>query len=104
VKGKQNYCCHLYAFNRKSKATEHFQKRNKELYNNLKKYAFCTDRYKCCGSQYPTRHGLIKESIINKEIKKANMDINKVCRRFRNAKVLVISNISRAWHTRHGQH
>jgi hypothetical protein len=29
------------------------------------------------------------------------MDINKVCKRCRNVKVLVISN---AYHTRHGQH
>jgi hypothetical protein len=52
----------------------------------------------------PTRHDLVKESIINKEISKANMDINKVCKRFRDVKVLDISNISRACHTRHGQH
>jgi GTPase SAR1 family protein len=52
----------------------------------------------------PTRYDLIKESVVNKEVKKANMVINKVCRRFRNVKVLDISNISRAWHTRHGQH
>jgi hypothetical protein len=32
----------------------------------------------------PTRHDLIKESIVNKEIKKANVDINKICKRFRN--------------------
>jgi hypothetical protein len=52
----------------------------------------------------PTRHDLIKESIVNEEIRKANMVINKVCKRFRNVKVLDISNISRACHTRHGQH
>jgi hypothetical protein len=49
----------------------------------------------------PTRHDLIQESIVNKEIRKANMDINKVCKRFRNVKVLDISNISSACHTRH---
>ena len=49
----------------------------------------------------PTRHGLIKESIVNKEIRKANVDINKVCKRFRNVKVL---DISRAYYTWHGQH
>jgi hypothetical protein len=52
----------------------------------------------------PSRHDLVKESIVNKEIRKANMDINKVCKRFRNVEVLDINNISRACHTRHGQH
>jgi lysophospholipase L1-like esterase len=52
----------------------------------------------------PTRHDLIQESVVNKEIRKANIDISKVCKRFRNVEVLDISNISRAYHTRHGQH
>jgi hypothetical protein len=52
----------------------------------------------------PIRHDLLKESVVNKEIRKANMDINKVCKRFRNVKVLDLSNVSRAHHTRHGQH
>jgi hypothetical protein len=52
----------------------------------------------------PVRHDLIKESIVNKEIRKANIEINKLCKRFRNVKMLDISNISRAYHTRHGQH
>jgi hypothetical protein len=52
----------------------------------------------------PTRHNLVKESIVNKEIRKANMDKNKVCKRFRNVEVLDINNISRTCHTRHGQH
>jgi uncharacterized protein YacL len=52
----------------------------------------------------PTRHDLVKESIINKEIRKAKMDINKVCKRFRNVEVLDINNVSRACHTRYGQH
>jgi hypothetical protein len=33
----------------------------------------------------PIRHDLINESVVNKEIRKANMDINKVCKRFRNS-------------------
>jgi hypothetical protein len=33
-----------------------------------------------------TRHGLIKDSIVNKEIRKANVDINKTCKIFRNVK------------------
>jgi lysophospholipase L1-like esterase len=52
----------------------------------------------------PARHDLVKESIVNKEIRKANMDINKVCKRFSNVEVLEIDNISRACHTRHRQH
>jgi hypothetical protein len=52
----------------------------------------------------PTRHDLIQESIVNKEIRKANIDISKLCKRFRNVEVLEISNISRAYHTRQGQH
>jgi hypothetical protein len=52
----------------------------------------------------PSRHDLVKESIVNKKIREANMDINKVCKRFRNVEVLDINNISRACHTRHGQH
>jgi hypothetical protein len=44
----------------------------------------------------PARHDLVKESIVNKEIRKANMDINKVCNRFSNVEVLEIDNISRA--------
>jgi hypothetical protein len=50
----------------------------------------------------PARHGLVKESIVNKEIRKANMDINKVCKRFNNVEVLEINNISRACYIRHG--
>jgi hypothetical protein len=49
----------------------------------------------------PTRHDLIQESIVNKEIRKANIDISKVCKIFRNVEVLDISSISRAYHTRH---
>jgi hypothetical protein len=52
----------------------------------------------------PTRHNLITESIVNKEIRKANMNIYKICKRLKNIKVLNISNISREYHTRHGQH
>jgi lysophospholipase L1-like esterase len=52
----------------------------------------------------PARHDLVKESIVNKEIRKANMDINKVCKRFSNVEVLEIHNISRACYTRHVQH
>jgi hypothetical protein len=36
----------------------------------------------------PARHYLVKESIVNKEIRKANMDINKVCKRLSNVEVL----------------
>jgi hypothetical protein len=50
------------------------------------------------------RHDLIRESVVNKEIRKANVDINMVCKRFRNVKILGMSNISRASHTRHGLH
>jgi hypothetical protein len=32
------------------------------------------------------------------------MDIYKICKRFKNVKVLDISNISREYHTRHGLH
>jgi hypothetical protein len=32
------------------------------------------------------------------------MDINKLWKRFRNVKVLYLTNISRAYHTWHGQH
>jgi hypothetical protein len=49
-------------------------------------------------------HVLIKESVVNKEIRKANVDINKICKRFRNVMVLDLSNVSKAYHTRHGQH
>jgi hypothetical protein len=49
-----------------------------------------------------TRYDLIKESIVNKEIRKANVDINKICKRFRN--VLSLSYVSRAYHTKHEQH
>jgi lysophospholipase L1-like esterase len=52
----------------------------------------------------PARHDLVKESIVNKEIRKENMDINKVCKRFSNVEVLEINNISRACYTRYGQH
>jgi hypothetical protein len=52
----------------------------------------------------PARYDLVKESIVNREIRKANMDVNKVCKRFRNVEVLEINNISRACYTRHGQH
>jgi replicative DNA helicase len=52
----------------------------------------------------PAMYDLVKESIVNREIRKANMDINKVCKRFRNVEVLDITNISRACYTRHGQH
>jgi hypothetical protein len=52
----------------------------------------------------PARHDLVKESIANKEIRKANKDINKVCKRFSNVEALEINNISRACYTRHGQH
>jgi hypothetical protein len=51
----------------------------------------------------PARYVLVKESIVNKEIRKANMDINKVCKRFRNVEVLEINNISSARYTRHGE-
>jgi uncharacterized protein YacL len=51
----------------------------------------------------PARYDLVKESIVNREIRKANMDISKVCKRFRNVEVLDINNISRACYTRHGQ-
>jgi hypothetical protein len=47
----------------------------------------------------PTRIDVIKESVVNKEIRKAIVDINKICKRFRNVKVLVVSNVSRAYHT-----
>jgi hypothetical protein len=50
----------------------------------------------------PSRYDLIGESRVNKEIRKANIDISKVCKRFRNVKILDISNISRVYHTRHG--
>ena len=52
----------------------------------------------------PARHDLITESIVNKEIRNANKDIYKICKIFKNVKVLDISNISRDYHTRHGQH
>jgi hypothetical protein len=52
----------------------------------------------------PARHDLVKESVVNKEIRKANMDINKVWKRFSNVEELEINNISRACCTRHGQH
>jgi lysophospholipase L1-like esterase len=52
----------------------------------------------------PARHDLVKDSIVNKEIRKANMDINKVCKRFSNVEALEINKISRARYTRHGQH
>jgi hypothetical protein len=76
----------------------HLQKRNKE---SALSALTCTN---VVVLHIPTRYDLMKESIVNKEVKKANMDINKVCRSFRNVKVQDISNISRAWHTRHGQH
>jgi hypothetical protein len=50
----------------------------------------------------PARHDLVKESIVNKEIRKANVD--KVCKRFSNVEVLEVDNISRTCYTRHGQH
>jgi lysophospholipase L1-like esterase len=50
----------------------------------------------------PTRHDLITESIVNKEIRKANIDIYKISKRLKNVKVLDISNICREYHTRHG--
>jgi hypothetical protein len=52
----------------------------------------------------PTRYDLAHESIVNKEIKKANIDLMRICNRFRNVKVLDIGNLSRNYHTRHGQH
>jgi hypothetical protein len=52
----------------------------------------------------PARHDLITESIVNKEIRNANKDIYQICKIFKNIKVLDISNISRDYHTRHGQH
>jgi hypothetical protein len=52
----------------------------------------------------PTRHDLIKESIVIKEIRKGNVNINKIHKRFRNVEVLDLSNISRIYHTKHGQH
>jgi hypothetical protein len=50
----------------------------------------------------PTRHDLIKELVVNKEIRKANEDINKICKRFRNVKVLDLSSVSGANHASHG--
>jgi hypothetical protein len=36
----------------------------------------------------PSRHDLITESIVNKEIRNSNKDISKICKRFKNVKVL----------------
>lgn len=52
----------------------------------------------------PHRHDLPVWSIVNKEIRKFNADIKKLCRKSKNISVLDVYNINRNCHTRHGLH
>jgi lysophospholipase L1-like esterase len=67
----------------------------KNCINTLKKTLSALTSTNVVVLNIPTRHDLITESIANKEIRKANIDIYKICKRFKNIKVLDISNISR---------
>lgn len=52
----------------------------------------------------PHRHDLINNSCVNKEIRKTNIKIKKMCSEYANCSVLDIGKLHRNLHTKHGFH
>lgn len=76
----------------------------KKFLSSLKKCLYDLSHVNIILMNVPRRYDLPISSNIHHQIERTNLEIARICRQFKNVRLLDISNIGRRFHTRHGLH